>query len=403
MKRLLHAHVRSAFATPSASAHDNDGWREIRLKAWPALAIFVIQGFLLLAHWFVLGTWIAFSPGLAPVTLSGLRAAMLILAFSFVTASLLAFRFSNPAVRLIYWLASVWLGLLNFFFWASILVRVAWLGLRLSHIPEDPAAIRLLLAAILFGIAALLGLYGLFNARILRVRRISVQLPDLPASWRGRRAVLVSDLHLGPVNGVQFCRRVAAKAARLQPDIVFLPGDVFDGTKGDLDRLLAPLRQLTPSLGIYFSTGNHEEFTDPAHYIEAIGRAGIRVLRDELVTVDGLQVAGVFYHSSSSPLRMKAALDGMKLDRARPSILLNHAPTRLPTVEQAGFSFQLSGHTHGGQLPPFTWITQNVYGRFTSGLHRFGPLLVYTSTGAGTWGPPLRVGTRSEMVLITFT
>jgi hypothetical protein len=212
----------------------------------------------------------------------------------------------------------------------------------------------------------------------------------------------MSDLHLGPINAVQFCRRLVAKAQSFQPDVVFLPGDLFDGTKGDLDKLVAPLKNLTSPLGIYFSTGNHEEFTDPTQYIEAITRAGIRVLGNELVTIDGVQVAGVFYHSSSSPLRMKAALDGMRLDRERPSILLNHAPARLPTVEQAGFNLQLSGHTHGGQFPPFTWIASSVYGRFTKGLHRFGALQVYTSTGAGTWGPPLRVGARPEVVFITF-
>jgi hypothetical protein len=89
-------------------------------------------------------------------------------------------------------------------------------------------------------------------------------------------------------------------------------------------------------------------------------------------------------------------------ERTQPGILLNHAPTRLPIVEQAGFSLQLSGHTHGGQFLPYTWITRRIYGRFTRGLHRFGSLQVYTSTGAGTWGPPMRVGTRPEIVLLDF-
>lgn len=372
------------------------------MKAWPALAICFIQVILFLAHWLVFSTFIAFVPGLAPSEVSGLHVAMLVLAFSFVAASLLAYRFSNAAVRFVYWLAAVWLGFLNFFFWASLLAWIAQLALRLAISPAYAASARPLVAGILYSIAALMGIYGLFNARMVRIRRIAVQLPNLPASWRGRRAVLLSDLHLGPINGVQFCRRLVAKAQSFKPDVVFLPGDVFDGTKGDLDRLVAPLKMLTPPLGIYFSTGNHEEFSDPTHYIDAIAGAGIRVLGDELVNLDGVQVAGVFYHSSSSPLRMKAALDGMHLDRERPSILLNHAPTRLPTVEQAGVNLQLSGHTHGGQFLPFTWITKSVYGRFTKGLNHFGVLQVYTSTGAGTWGPPLRAGTRPEVVFITF-
>jgi len=380
----------------------NDEKKEICLKAWPLLAICVIQVILFLAHWLVFSTWIAFWPGLDPLAVARLHAILLVLAFSFVVASLLSFRFSNVAVRLVYWLAAVWLGFFNYFFWASLLAWMFWLALRLTLSPIHVAAARPLLAGILYAIAALMGFYGLLNARIIRMRRIAVELPNLPASWRGRRAVMLSDLHLGPINGVQFCRRLVAKVQSFQPDVVFLPGDLFDGTKGNLNRLVAPLKQLTAPLGIYFSTGNHEEFSDPTHYIEAITGAGIRVLGNELVTVDGVQVAGVFYHNSSSPLRMKTALDGMHLDRERPSILLNHAPARLPTVEQAGFSFQLSGHTHGGQFLPFTWITHSIYGRFTRGLHSFGALQVYTSTGAGTWGPPLRVGTRPEIVLITF-
>jgi hypothetical protein len=143
------------------------------------------------------------------------------------------------------------------------------------------------------------------------------------------------------------------------------------------------------------------------HYIDAIARAGIRVLSSEQVVIDGLRIAGVLYHDSSSPLHMKAALSRMDVagpesGEPRPGILLNHAPARLPIVEQAGFSLQLSGHTHGGQFLPFTWITRRVYGRFTSGLHSFGSLAVYTSTGAGTWGPPIRVGTRPEIVLLEF-
>ncbi len=372
------------------------------MKSRATLAISIIQVILFLAHWLVFSTWIVFWPGLAPTAVTELRATMLVLAFSFVAASLLAFRFYNFAVRFVYWLAAVWLGFFNFFVWASLLAWMVWFALRLTLSPANASSARPLVVCILYAIAALVGFYGLLNARVIRIRRIVVQLPNLPASWRGRCAVLMSDLHLGPINGVQFCRRVVAKVQSFQPDVVFLPGDLFDGTKGNLDQLVAPLKQLAPPLGIYFSTGNHEEFSDPTHYIEAIKRAGIHVLGNELVTIDGVQVAGVFYHDSSSPLRMKAALDRMRLDRERPSILLNHAPARLPTVEQAGFNLQLSGHTHGGQILPFTWITNSVYGPFTKGLHRFGALQVYTSTGAGTWGPPLRVGTAAEVILITF-
>src|SRR5208337_3026445 len=129
--------------------------KEFRLKAWPALAICVIQVILFAAHWLVFSTWIAFWPGLAPAAVAELHAAMLLLAFSFVVASLLSFRFSNFAVRFVYWLAAVWLGFLNFFFWASLLAWMFWFALRLTLSPAQATSIRPLLAGILYGIAAL--------------------------------------------------------------------------------------------------------------------------------------------------------------------------------------------------------------------------------------------------------
>jgi hypothetical protein len=126
------------------------------------------------------------------------------------------------------------------------------------------------------------------------------------------------------------------------------------------------------------------------------------VLNNERVVVDGLHILGIPYHDSNYPIRMRAALEAMRVPRGEASILLSHVPNRLPIVEQAGVSLQLSGHTHGGQIFPFTWVVRRAFGKFTYGLHRFGALQVYTSYGAGTWGPPMRVGTHPEMVLLTF-
>ena len=188
----------------------------------------------------------------------------------------------------------------------------------------------------------------------------------------------------------------------LEPDIVFLPGDLFDGTRANLDRLLTPFRRLTPSLGIYFSTGNHEEFGNPTQYLDAISRAGIRALVNERVTIDGLHLAGVSYGLTHSPIQLRSVLETMRVSNGETGILLNHVPTRLPLVEGAGFSLQLSGHTHRGQIFPFTWVTRRVFGAFTYGLHSFGALQVYTSSGVGTWGPPMRVGSPPEIVRLTF-
>jgi len=372
------------------------------LKVWPVLGISFIQALLLLAHWFIYRTLVVFWWPLSPGSTHALQAAFFLLSISFVVAALLGFRFSNWPVALLYKIAAVWLGFLNFFFFAACLCWLVNFALLLSPLASTLPRNRPLIAAVLFALALVTGIYGLLNARWIRVRHIPVKLPNLPQSWRGRTALLVSDLHLGHVNGPRFARRIVALATRLRPDIIFLPGDFFDGSKTDPDRLAAPFKKLSPPFGIYFATGNHEEYGGAAEYHEVVTRTGIRVLANERVTVDGLHILGMPYGDSTSILRVRAIFEALRLDPAQASILLNHSPSRLAQVEQAGVSLQLSGHTHGGQLFPFTWFIRRAFGKFAYGLQRFGALQVYTSTGAGTWGPPMRVGTHPEIVLFQF-
>jgi len=368
------------------------------LRAWPLLGIVIVQSILSLAHWFIYFTWIAFWFPLSPAATLALRAGLTALSFSFIVAAMLGFFFSNRAVSLFYALACIWLGLLNFLFWAGCLCWLVALGFRIA----GAAANRPLIGGALFSLAVAAVAYGILNARRIRVRRIRVTLPGLPEIWRGRTALMLSDLHLGHINGARFCRKVVDLCAGLRPDIVFLPGDLFDGTKADARRLAAPLKELAVPLGIYFTTGNHDEFGGAEHYLTALRELGIRVLTNEMVVVDGLRIVGVPYGDSTYPMRMRTTLNALQLDPQQPSILLNHVPNRLPIVEEAGISLQLSGHTHGGQIFPFTWMTRRVFGKFTYGLQRFGKLQVYTSYGAGTWGPPMRVGTLPEIVLLQF-
>ncbi len=372
------------------------------MKTWPIFGIFVIQVILLLVHWFLYHTWIEFWDAPSATVALALKVVLLVLAFSFVFAALLSFKYSNALVTVIYKFAAVWLGLLNYLFFAACLSWLAWYAWAIAKVSTNPMSARPWIAGILAVLAAAICIYGMANARHIRTQTITVSLPGLPESWRGRRAVLMSDIHLGHVNGEPFSRRLVAMARALEPDIVFIPGDLFDGTEVDLDHLVTPFKELDAQFGIFFTTGNHEEFGGTAEKVRAIARAGIRVLQNEKVIVDGLQIAGVSWGDSLSPIRLRAVLERMQLNPSEASILLNHMPSRLPMIEHAGVNLMLSGHTHGGQVFPFTWMTRRVFGRFTYGFHRFGAMQVYTSTGAGTWGPPMRVGTHCEIVLIQF-
>jgi len=371
------------------------------LKSWPVLAIAIVQSFVCLAHWFLYRTWIDFWWPMSTTAVHALRVAFIVLSFVFMTATLLGFRSSNPVVRILYKAAALWLGLANFFFVGAVIAWLVDLLLRVFVPAATRIADRPYIAGTLLVAAIATSGYGLVDARNIRLRRVIVKLSGLPESWRGLQALLVSDLHLGHVNGLGFARRIAGRVRALNPAIVFLPGDMFDGSKVDPLEVAAPLLELKPPLGMYFVGGNHEEFGGSAHFEEALRAGGIRVLHDECAVVDGLRIVGVAYGHSSYPLR--AFLEGLRLKDGPPSILLNHVPSQLPLAEHAGVSLQLSGHTHGGgQLFPFNFITRRAFGKFTYGLQSFGEMQVYTSSGAGTWGPPMRVGTHSEIVLLTF-
>jgi uncharacterized protein len=365
-------------------------------------AIIIVQSFLCLAHWFMYRTWVDFW---RPMTLPAehvLQIAFAVLSMIFVIASLLSFRFFNPAVRLFYHLAALWLGVANFLFVGAWTAWLVDLILRFSVSTTTRIADRPYISGSLLLLSIATAIYGLVNARMIRVRRVTVELPNLPQSWRGRQALLVSDVHLGHVNQIGFARRITAMARELNPATIFLAGDLFDGSKVDAHRWVAPLLELKPPLGVFFAGGNHEEFGGAANFEDALRAGGIRVLHHECADVDGLRVAGVPYRQAI-PQQTHAFLEGLKLKDGPASILLNHVPNRLPLAEHAGISLQLSGHTHGGgQMFPFNFIARRAFGKFTYGLQRFGKMQVYTSSGAGTWGPPMRVGTNPEIVLLTF-
>jgi uncharacterized protein len=362
------------------------------------LFVVIIQAILLASHWFVYRTWMAFQPAPDPPGISTLGLATAILSVTFVTASLLAWRYSGLFVRVYYTAAAIWLGFFNFFFLAACASWITYGFARALRLPWQQHCVAILL----FGLATSAGVYGLVNSTRVRVRRIPVKLPNLPASWRGRVAAVVTDTHLGHVRGVRFAKRIVAMVSHFKPDIILIGGDLYDGTAANVCKLAEPLRGLSAPHGAYFIAGNHEEFGDHTKYLEAVGSAGVRVLNNEKVILDGLQLVGVHYRDAVHAEHLRAILKNAQLDPSSASILLTHAPDQLAIAEEEGIGLQLSGHTHGGQFFPFTLFTARVYGAFVYGLNQLGNLLVYTSCGAGTWGPPLRVGTRPEIVLFTF-
>jgi predicted MPP superfamily phosphohydrolase len=363
------------------------------------LFLSIFQSIMFAAHLVVLEAWLTFwgTPS-SPFGLRTLEIGAFLLSISFLTASLLSFRYWNAFTRNFYRISAAWLGVINFLFFATTGVWLTAVLKTVSHSDWNNRTI----VGLWFAIAVAASLWGMINASWTRVSRVSVRLPNLPDAWRGRKAAMISDLHLGHVRGADFARNLVATVRQLRPEIVFLAGDLYDGAFADLDELAGPLRSLNAPFGNYFVAGNHDEMRNPNGHLQAAQNAGLRLLNNERIVVDGLQIVGVHYHDASHPERLGKILENAKIDRSQPSVLIVHAPDQLAVAEQAGISLQLSGHTHRGQFFPWTWLAGRFYKQFVYGLQKFGDMLVYTSSGAGTWGPPLRFGSHPEIVLILF-
>ena len=360
------------------------------------IIIALIQAILAFAHFLVYKTLVSvFSISTGP-TLTALRIVFAILAVSFVASSVASFRFYNPAVSVFYTVTAVWLGFLLYLFLAACLY---WLGVVVLGWLA-PLASTALLGHMLLVLAVLVGIYGVANNLRLVITPLIIQLPSLPAELVGKKVVWVSDIHLGQIYSVSFLDKIVAKIQTLKPDMILVGGDVYDGGAFPTDSAIPVLAKLQAPLGTYFITGNHEEFGDNAKYLTAIRAAGITILNNEKIDVHGLQLIGVDYNDTTSRSNYESIIKSLAIDKNKPSILLKHAPTALDIAEQTGVNFQISGHTHRAQMWPLNFITWLVYKGFDFGLHNFGRMTVYTSSGVGTWGPPLRVGSPSEIVLI---
>jgi predicted MPP superfamily phosphohydrolase len=236
------------------------------------------------------------------------------------------------------------------------------------------------------------------------VRRVEIRLARLAHQQDGITLVQLTDLHVGPTIGHQDIADIVERTNALLPDIVVITGDLVDGSVAELRNSVAPLANLRAKHGVFFVTGNHEYFSGATAWVEEISRLGIRVLRNERVTIASaggeLDLAGV---DDRSAARYPREGHGEDLDKAlggrdpkRPLILLAHQPRTVIDAARFGVDLQLSGHTHGGQIWPFGALVR-LQQRFLAGLGRHGNTLIYVSRGTGYWGPPMRLFAPAEI------
>ena len=257
------------------------------------------------------------------------------------------------------------------------------------------------------------GLVGLSlweGLRKVGVRQQAVTLKTLPPELHGLRIVQLTDLHIGSTIDGDWLRRVVAQTNALDADIIAITGDLVDGSVDELHPHVAPLSELRARHGVFFVTGNHEYFSGAPAWIAHLATLGVRVLRNERITVypgasgHGIDIAGVDDFAGRrlaghGPDFVKA-LGGRDSDR--PLILLAHQPLAITEAAAHGVDLQISGHTHGGQMWPWRYLVL-LQQPYVAGLylHPGSKTQIYVSTGTGYWGPPMRLGTTAEITHIT--
>ena len=294
-----------------------------------------------------------------------------------------------------YVVSAAWTGTFVYVLFAAIIFDISKLFLNRPQI----------FGQCLFVIAFGIGVYGIVHAKKIFIKKMQISIPNLPQAWKGRTVVWMSDLHLGSIYRTRFAKKFTRISNSLSPDVVFIGGDLYDGTHApDPYKLAAPLSELTSKFGIFYITGNHEEFGSPKPFIDVVQKLGFTILNDEKKEIDGVQIVGVDYSNSSKRENFKNVLEKIQINKAMPSILLKHEPRDLDVAEQAGISFQISGHTHKGQQWPFGYLAKRMYKKYFYGLNQYekSTMQVLVSSGVGGWGPPVRVGSDCEIIHVTF-
>ncbi len=251
--------------------------------------------------------------------------------------------------------------------------------------------------------AAAVGTVGYGTYGVLRgpkVKRVTVPLAKLPRAAHGFRIAVVSDIHLGPVLGRGFTRRVVDTINATQPDLIAVVGDLVDGSVEDLRPAAAPLAGLRARHGAYFVTGNHEYFSGAEQWVDHVRELGLVPLENARTELPAFDLAGVDdvagENEGKGPDFAKALGDR---DRSRPSVLLAHQPVVIHDAVEHGVDLQLSGHTHGGQLWPGNFVA-DLANPTLAGLEQYGDTQLYVTRGAGAWGPPVRVGAPSDITVV---
>ncbi|HXY54624.1 MAG TPA: metallophosphoesterase [Nitrospirota bacterium] len=342
-----------------------------------------------------------------PVTGTALGAFMVIMTLAPFFIRLLERNDFEISARALSYIAYLWMAALFLFFCCSIFLDLASLVVRIASWVTNPELARLLIPAkTVFFISTSLSLaicvYGYFEALNIRTERLRIETTKLPAGTDRLTIVQISDVHLGLIVR---CDRLAGildvvKAAK--PDIFVSTGDLVDAQINHLSGLRELLQEIKPRYGKFAITGNHEYYAGLKQATAFTEEAGFTLLRGKVVNTGVINIAGVDDPTGEQmhidkPESESALLSGLPKDQF--TLLLKHRPVANPNGPRL-FDLQLSGHTHKGQIFPFTYISAIAYPLNAGRFDLSNGAILYVSRGTGTWGPPIRFLSPPEVTVI---
>ena len=302
----------------------------------------------------------------------------------------------NAPAHLLVVVGGVLTGFLMYLLLTTLIVDLVQL---FAHLP------RALFGGIVGTVAVGLTVFSLVTAFSPKLVEVDVQLPKLQ---RPLRAVQLTDTHFGHYRGKRHARKLVELVNSAHPDIIFFTGDCFESWYDFSAETITPFRDLCAP--VFFVDGNHDTYVNARQAKELLRQMGVKVLENESVEYAGLQIIGLDYmvadnnarddmHAALGNETIQSAMQKIDISEPLPTVVLHHSPMGANYMEEAGADLFLAGHTHGGQLWPVTWINDRSF-QFNRGLHRLNTLQIYTSCGSGTFGPPMRLGTVSEVTVL---
>ncbi|MFH1724823.1 MAG: metallophosphoesterase [Elusimicrobiota bacterium] len=341
---------------------------------------------------------IRYFPGF-PVHPAIIRCAVLLIALSSPFSLFWLRRHGGPAAEAFAFAACVWLGVSFVWLVWGLLGDLVWV---IARIAGTSTSVKRIIGQTVLAVVAALCLYAFWSAsRPPELKRIELAVPGLPAALDGFSIVQISDLHLDTTIPLKRLEQAAAMIAAIGPDLIAFTGDIVEPGFRKKARLKELGSRMRAKYGAVAVLGNHEFYLGTKTAIECHESLGARLLRDEVIELPaGIQVAGVDDIRTSRMTREEVRQVLRKLDPDKPSVFLSHQPMMFDLAAEHGVDLMLSGHTHRGQIFPFHAFVKMSHPYF-HGLYHIGDSRLYVTSGAGHWGPPMRLFAPSEVVHIT--